>query len=682
MLKGKKLLSAILSLAILMGVFVVAPVSTNAATGTPIGAADFLKTSGQVIKNNSGTGSVVQLKGTNLGGYLLQEDWMSPLGATDEWTARTTLINRFGVDTTDSLYSSYEDNWIQSTDFDNIKNSGFNMVRLPIYWENVMNRDGSMKANPWTKIDWVVNQCSSRGIYVLLDLHGVPGGDDGWQSGGRSDNQLWTNSTYQTWTVNLWQAMAAHYKGNPAVCGYDLLNEPVSNNSNLTNSMFYNTLYQAVRSVDPDHLIVVEAFYDFNYIVPPSTYGWTNVVYETHNYDMNDSSDGAKQLSFAYSQLQMLSQYKSAWNVPIYAGEYCFYGFDNVWDVWLQGLNSMGISWSNWAYKVKQNYGNWGFFNTDTNPSPDLNNDDTSTILAKWSKFTTGNFAANISFQNLIKRYTGSTTPDTAGTYYIRAAANSDIVSVDNTGTNPLTASKTAVGGAWESYKVINNSDGTISLQAMSNNLYVCADLNNGAKLIPRSTSIGTWEKFKLVTQGDGTTALLAMANNQYVTCDLNNGAVLVASRAAVGGAWETFYITPQGNTDAWSSIQTMSNNDYVSATNAGSGPLVGNRTTIGNWEKYQIISNSDGTISFLSKINNMYVCADLNQGAELIARSTSIGAWEKFRPVPLGNGQVALLAMANNEYVSCDLNNGDVLYASKPSVGGAWEAFVISDAP
>lgn len=289
-----------------------------------IGAADFLKTSGQVLKNNSGTGDVVQLKGTNLGGYLLQEDWMSPLGAVDEYAARTTLINRFGVATTDSLYASYEDSWIQSSDFDNLKSYGLNLVRLPIYWENVMNRDGTMKANPWTKIDWVVSQCASRGIYVLLDLHGVPGGDDGWQSGGRSENLLWSNSTYQTWTVNLWKAMATHYRGNPTICGYDLLNEPVSNNSTITNSVFYNTLYQAVRSVDPDHIIFVEAFYDFNYIASPSTYGWTNVVYETHHYDMNNSSNGAIQLSFAQSQLAMIQKYKTAWNVPCFAGEYCF----------------------------------------------------------------------------------------------------------------------------------------------------------------------------------------------------------------------------------------------------------------------------------------------------------------------------------------------------------------------
>ncbi|HEY0829391.1 MAG TPA: discoidin domain-containing protein, partial [Bacilli bacterium] len=43
-------------------------------------ASDFLKTDGKFIKKNSGTGDIVTLRGTNLGGWLSFEDWMSPLG--------------------------------------------------------------------------------------------------------------------------------------------------------------------------------------------------------------------------------------------------------------------------------------------------------------------------------------------------------------------------------------------------------------------------------------------------------------------------------------------------------------------------------------------------------------------------------------------------------------------------
>lgn len=207
----------------------------------------------------------------------------------------------------------------------------------------------------------------------------------------------------------------------------------------------------------------------------------------------------------------------------------------------------MGVSWANWTYKVKQNYGNWGFFTSNYNPSPDLNNDSTATIIAKWSKFGTANFVPNTTFQALIQKYSGNTPPPPpSASFALKAVANGSFVCADNAGASPLIANRAAVGGAWETYKVIDNADGTIALQSMANNLYVCADLNQSAKLIARSTSIQLWEEFKKVTQADGTVALIAMANNQYVCCDLNLGAVLYANRPAYGGAWESFNLLNQ----------------------------------------------------------------------------------------------------------------------------------------
>ncbi|MNP08976.1 Beta-porphyranase A precursor [compost metagenome] len=83
-------------------------------------------------------------------------------------------------------------------------------------------------------------------------------------------------------------------------------------------------------------------------------------------------------------------------------------------------------------------------------------------------------------------------------------------------------------------------------MQSKVNNKYVCADIDQGTKLIARSTSIQQWEKFKKVQLADGTIALQAMANNKYVCTDINNGAVLYANKDSVGGAWEAFTITAQ----------------------------------------------------------------------------------------------------------------------------------------
>jgi hypothetical protein len=58
-------------------------------------ANNFLKANGKYLRNNAGAGQIVTLRGTNLGGCLTQEDWMSPLGefALDRtgWTATASV---------------------------------------------------------------------------------------------------------------------------------------------------------------------------------------------------------------------------------------------------------------------------------------------------------------------------------------------------------------------------------------------------------------------------------------------------------------------------------------------------------------------------------------------------------------------------------------------------------------
>ncbi|MFF1770335.1 xylosidase [Streptomyces sp. NPDC058249] len=123
-----------------------------------------------------------------------------------------------------------------------------------------------------------------------------------------------------------------------------------------------------------------------------------------------------------------------------------------------------------------------------------------------------------------------------------------------------------------------------ISLKALANNQYVCADNTGTSPLIANRTSVGAWEQFTLVDAGGGNVALLSHANNQYVSAD-----------------------------------------------NTGASPLIANRTSIGTWESFQLISNSNGSVSLKALANNQYVCADNTGTSPLIANRTSIGTWEQF---------------------------------------------------
>jgi hypothetical protein len=78
-------------------------------------------------------------------------------------------------------------------------------------------------------------------------------------------------------------------------------------------------------------------------------------------------------------------------------------------------------------------------------------------------------------------------------------------------------------------------------------------------------------------------------------------------------------------------SLRAHANGDYVTADNAGTSPLIANRTAIGGWETFTLVHNGDGSVSLQSHANNDYVTADNAGASALIANRTVIGPWEEF---------------------------------------------------
>ena len=70
--------------------------------------------------------------------------------------------------------------------------------------------------------------CAKHEIYLVLDFHAVPG----WHNPDwHSDNAnvhilLYSQKHFQERVAALSEAIARRYSGNPAIAGYDLLNEP------------------------------------------------------------------------------------------------------------------------------------------------------------------------------------------------------------------------------------------------------------------------------------------------------------------------------------------------------------------------------------------------------------------------------------------------------------------------
>ncbi|MEU4555178.1 hypothetical protein EV382_2677 [Micromonospora violae] len=125
-----------------------------------------------------------------------------------------------------------------------------------------------------------------------------------------------------------------------------------------------------------------------------------------------------------------------------------------------------------------------------------------------------------------------------------------------------------------------------------------------------------------------GPVVLRAVVNNKYVSASDAGAGPLVAAAGAIG-VWERLDLIDLGNGNV--ALRARINNQYVSAAEKGTKPLIANKAAIGTWETFALIRNSDGTVSLRAAVNGKYVTAP-NYGADpLIANRDAIDTWEKF---------------------------------------------------
>mgnify|MGYP001350180797 CR=1 FL=1 len=129
----------------------------------------------------------------------------------------------------------------------------------------------------------------TMGTKIVIDLHSPPGGLK--SSGGykAAIGDFWTDTHAQNKFVQVWQKIAQRYKGDNRIWGYDLVNEPVDDNTSET-CMDWQELSlataKAIREIDPQRTLIIEppqwgsaqGFVGFHPI-PVS-----NIVYSFHFY--------------------------------------------------------------------------------------------------------------------------------------------------------------------------------------------------------------------------------------------------------------------------------------------------------------------------------------------------------------------------------------------------------------
>lgn len=381
----------------------------------PIEQSDFLKTQDKILRNDYGMGSKIILRGVNAGGWLLQELWMCPTQSSntvkDQKMIEQTLVRRFGEEQAQELLNIYYDNFWTEKDFDNCAEMGMNVLRLPFWYLNIVDKNGNFKADAFERVDWFVEQAGQRGIYVILDMHGAPGSQNDKDHSGdvNSNLGLWKGadvSYNQQLFVEIWKKIAEHYKGNPAVAGYDLLNESACADGEFTNAQvwnLYDNAYDAIRAVDKDHVIIMEATWEPYNLPNPTKYNWQNVMYEYHSYNYDQQQDADAQLTTLRKKIKRIEQ--ANYNVPSYIGETSFFGNLESWEKCMKELYDSEINWTLWSYKVKGDGTNtWGLYNMNI-PSANLEKDSFDTIKSKWQASVTENKYINSQIVNIADRF-------------------------------------------------------------------------------------------------------------------------------------------------------------------------------------------------------------------------------------------------------------------------------------
>ena len=494
---------------------------------------DFLKTDDTQIKNNYGKGNCVYLRGTNIGNLFVQESWMSSTDARDQKTINENLENRFGRDKKNALIEQYESSYFTSEDILKLKELGMSVIRVPFTYMNFYEKNDQgqwkLKPNAFTRLDWIIEQCSEQGIYTILDLHGAFGSQNGQDHSGEvidkvEDVTFYKDSDLKYLTLELWKEVAIRYRKNPAVAGYDILNEP-GEKAGTTKEYhwdYYNQIYKIIRAVDPDHIIIMEACWTALDLPQPSKYGWQNVVYEFHHYVWNGEKSVTMQKLLANLLVASLKIFK----VPIYIGEFTFFELPEAWSYVLNLFNVNGYHYTSWSYK-SNNAGTWGIYNQKGTEKVNPTSTDINEIMRLWGPSNVG--TGNVSLDGMVYNKMKENLPgniffmkyalENKNYFTLKVLNNNKYVSADEYGMGQLRANRDTTG-TWEHYFMYDNGDGTFAIQSRANNKFLCAVFDNAdgkAPLIPRSNHIQDWEKFYIEYISSDVVTFKTYTNGKYI---------------------------------------------------------------------------------------------------------------------------------------------------------------------
>ena len=301
-------------------------------------------------------GEKLFIMGTNLGNWLNPEGYMFHFRKTNSGRFINEMFCQLvGPDFTAEFWKAFKDNYVTREDVQFIKEQGANTIRLPFHYKLFTDEDYmGLTANQdgFARVDSLVEWCREANLYLILDMHDAPGG----QTGDNIDDSygypwLFESEASQKLYCDVWRKIAAHYKNEPVILGYELFNEPIApyfeNMEELNGKLedVYKLGVAAIREVDKNHIILLGGSqWNGNFKPFKDSKFDDKIMYTCHRYGGDPTPEA----------IQNFISFRDSVNLPMYMGE-IGHNTDEWQATFCQTMRDNNIGYTFWLYKKAHN---------------------------------------------------------------------------------------------------------------------------------------------------------------------------------------------------------------------------------------------------------------------------------------------------------------------------------------
>ncbi|KAK3073948.1 Glucan 1,3-beta-glucosidase 3 [Teratosphaeriaceae sp. CCFEE 6253] len=256
--------------------------------------------------------------GANCGSVFILEKWLTgsmfpgDVQGSSELAAAEAWVKQEGIDRARERFQKHWAEYVSDGDLDWLRDHGkCNTIRLPIGYFTLgpaycdgtpFKKVAPVYQNAWSAVKELVSRCHQRGIGVLIDLHGLPGGANAQDHSGTNSNkaELWSSRKDQDLGTRCLLFIAQQTRSMEGVAGLQIINEAEANAKGMYE--WYGHVLTELAKVDPTLPVYISDAWDLGKAI-----SWTQghntlkaghlnnpVVIDTHFYWCFSDADKQK----------------------------------------------------------------------------------------------------------------------------------------------------------------------------------------------------------------------------------------------------------------------------------------------------------------------------------------------------------------------------------------------------